>query len=65
MNIRQYSTNKSKSLLGSGRHIRDQQVVAELDSAMNKWIDTVPEHCMHSIHILISLLLLNSPLVIP
>ena len=50
LTIGQYSINKSQSLLGYGKDRRDQQVVAELDSAMNKWVDTVPNHCMYYAH---------------
>lgn len=39
-----YSTRKSKALSGLVGGQWEQRVVAELDSAMNKWIDSVPEH---------------------
>ncbi|KAI0779911.1 fungal-specific transcription factor domain-containing protein [Fomes fomentarius] len=39
-----YSINKSKLTLGYFGPEWEQRIVAELDSAMNKWIDTVPEH---------------------
>ena len=39
-----YSINKSKSLLGHGDSRWEQRIVAELDSALNKWVDTVPAH---------------------
>lgn len=41
----QYSINKSKILLGFVGPQWEQHIVAELDSALNKWIDTVPDHC--------------------
>ena len=40
----QYSINKSKILLGFVGPQWEQHIVAELDSALNKWIDTVPDH---------------------
>lgn len=39
-----YSINKLKVLLGFVGQQWEQQIVAELDSALNKWIDTVPDH---------------------
>ncbi|KZT23297.1 hypothetical protein NEOLEDRAFT_1180171 [Neolentinus lepideus HHB14362 ss-1] len=39
-----YSINKSKVLLGFVGQQWEQHIVAELDSALNKWIDSVPEH---------------------
>ncbi|KAI0260433.1 fungal-specific transcription factor domain-containing protein [Gloeopeniophorella convolvens] len=39
-----YSINKSKILLGFVGQQWEQHIVAELDSALNKWIDTVPSH---------------------
>lgn len=39
-----YSINKSKTLLGFVGQQWEQHIVAELDSALNKWIDSVPEH---------------------
>ncbi|KAM5543320.1 hypothetical protein V8D89_003194 [Ganoderma adspersum] len=39
-----YSINKSKQTLGYVGPEWEQRTVAELDSALNKWIDTVPEH---------------------
>ena len=29
-------------------HNWEQHIVAELDSALNKWVDSVPDHCMCS-----------------
>jgi hypothetical protein len=40
----QYSINKSKSFLGFVGPHWEQHIVAELDSALNEWIDTVPGH---------------------
>ena len=40
----QYSTNKSKALLGFVGSQWEERIVAELDSAMNAWIDSVPHH---------------------
>jgi hypothetical protein len=42
----QYSINKSKVFLGFVGQQWEQHFVAELDSALNQWIDAVPEHCM-------------------
>ena len=42
----QYSINKSKQTLGFVGPEWEQRTVAELDSALNKWIDTIPEHRM-------------------
>ncbi|KAF8315668.1 hypothetical protein DL93DRAFT_2078902 [Clavulina sp. PMI_390] len=39
-----YSFNKNKALLGFGGEKWDQLVVSELDSRMNKLLDSVPEH---------------------
>ncbi|EUC64915.1 fungal specific transcription factor, putative [Rhizoctonia solani AG-3 Rhs1AP] len=39
-----YSINKSKILLGFVGPQWEQHIVAELDSALNKWIDSVPDH---------------------
>ena len=40
----QYSINKSKVMLGFVGPQWEQHIVAELDSALNKWIDSVPDH---------------------
>ncbi|KAF9236278.1 fungal-specific transcription factor domain-containing protein [Melanogaster broomeanus] len=40
-----YSINKSKVLLGFVGQQWEQHIVAELDSALNKWVDAVPNHC--------------------
>ncbi|KAI0824059.1 fungal-specific transcription factor domain-containing protein [Trametes gibbosa] len=39
-----YSINKSKLLLGFVGQEWEERIVAELDSLLNKWIDTVPDH---------------------
>ncbi|KAG6840164.1 hypothetical protein C0991_008486 [Blastosporella zonata] len=39
-----YSINKSKIIMGFVGKQWEQHIVAELDSALNKWVDTVPEH---------------------
>ena len=40
----QYAINKSKILFGYVGHNWEQHIVAELDSALNKWVDSVPDH---------------------
>lgn len=40
----QYSINKSKILLGLVGSEWEQHVVAELDSTLNQWVDSVPDH---------------------
>ncbi|KAJ6578197.1 fungal-specific transcription factor domain-containing protein [Mycena capillaripes] len=39
-----YSTNRSKTLIGLGDDKWEEQVVVELDSALNTWFETIPEH---------------------
>ncbi|KAJ8087138.1 Gypsy retrotransposon integrase-like protein 1 [Marasmius tenuissimus] len=39
-----YSINKSRALLGLVGPQWEQRIVTELDSALNKWVDTVPEY---------------------
>ncbi|KIM40778.1 hypothetical protein M413DRAFT_167868 [Hebeloma cylindrosporum] len=39
-----YSINQSKILLGFVGQHWEQHVVTELDSALNKWVDSVPDH---------------------
>ncbi|KAJ3505766.1 hypothetical protein NLJ89_g7247 [Agrocybe chaxingu] len=39
-----YSINKSKILLGFVGQQWEQHIVAELDSSLNKWVDSVPDH---------------------
>ena len=41
----QYAINKSKILFGYVGPNWEQHIVAELDSALNKWVDSVPDHC--------------------
>ncbi|KAJ6557322.1 fungal-specific transcription factor domain-containing protein [Mycena vulgaris] len=41
---RLYASNKSKILMGWTGPEWEQRAVAELDSAMNNWLDTVPSH---------------------
>lgn len=45
----QYSINKSKALLGFVGQQWEQHIVAELDSALNKWVDSVPDHRRFSV----------------
>ncbi len=45
----EYSINKSKILLGFVGHQWEKRIVAELDSALSKWIDSVPIHCAWSL----------------
>ena len=44
ISVLQYSINKSKVLLGFVGQKWEQHIVAELDSALNRWIDAVPDH---------------------
>ncbi|KAG6901652.1 hypothetical protein C0995_009543 [Termitomyces sp. Mi166 len=39
-----YSINKSKIMLGFVGKQWEQHIVAELDSALNKWVDSIPDH---------------------
>ncbi|KAI0925293.1 hypothetical protein AcV7_005573 [Taiwanofungus camphoratus] len=39
-----YSINKSKILLGFVGPQWEQRIVAELDSSLNRWVDSVPDH---------------------
>uniref|UniRef100_A0A0W0EWG7 Xylanolytic transcriptional activator regulatory domain-containing protein n=1 Tax=Moniliophthora roreri TaxID=221103 RepID=A0A0W0EWG7_MONRR len=39
-----YCINKSKMMLGFTGPQWEQRVVSELDSALNQWVDSVPEH---------------------
>ncbi|KAI0360889.1 hypothetical protein OH77DRAFT_1393127 [Trametes cingulata] len=39
-----YSINKSKVLMGFVGQEWEERIVAELDSLLNKWVDTVPDH---------------------
>jgi hypothetical protein len=52
----QYSVNKSKILFGFAGPRWEQRIVAELDSALNNWVDSVPDHRLCpsiSVHLLI------------
>ena len=40
----QYSTKKSRIILGYVGKGWEQRIVMALDSALNKWVDYVPEH---------------------
>ena len=51
----QYSINKSKALLGFVGQQWEQHIVAELDSALNKWVDSVPDHRMFFVDLWFSL----------
>ena len=44
MFVIQYSINKTKAVLGLVGHDWQQRIVAEIDSALNGWIDSLPEH---------------------
>ncbi|KAJ6449377.1 fungal-specific transcription factor domain-containing protein [Mycena sanguinolenta] len=39
-----YSSAKSNNLATAGDRTWDEQIVKELDSALNKWVDGIPEH---------------------
>ncbi|PIL25392.1 transcription factor [Ganoderma sinense ZZ0214-1] len=39
-----YSSNKSKAQLGHSDQQWEQRIVAELDSGLNKWADSLPSH---------------------
>ncbi|TFK44159.1 fungal-specific transcription factor domain-containing protein [Crucibulum laeve] len=39
-----YSIKRPKNLFGRIIHPTEQQIISELDSAMNNWMDSVPEH---------------------
>ncbi|KAF7348956.1 Zn(2)-C6 fungal-type domain-containing protein [Mycena venus] len=39
-----YSLNKTKDLFAANDRAWDEHIVAELDSALNKWVDSIPEH---------------------
>ena len=40
----QYSSNKSKAQLGHSDKQWEPRIVAELDSGLNKWADSLPSH---------------------
>jgi hypothetical protein len=46
----QYGTKKSKAFLGYYGDDWEQKIVSELDSALNHWVDSVPEHCTPVFH---------------
>lgn len=53
----QYSINKSKILLGfAGEKDWAQNTVVELDTSLNQWLETVPEHRMWLTMLSLSLL---------
>ncbi|KAI0372641.1 hypothetical protein BV20DRAFT_963680 [Pilatotrama ljubarskyi] len=39
-----YSLRKSRTMLGNDHEQWEERIVAELDSELNRWIDTVPDH---------------------
>ncbi|KAJ7110599.1 fungal-specific transcription factor domain-containing protein [Mycena epipterygia] len=39
-----YGTNRSKAMIGLNDDMWEQKIVAELDSALNTWFDSVPSH---------------------
>ncbi|KAI1785161.1 fungal-specific transcription factor domain-containing protein [Ganoderma leucocontextum] len=39
-----YATNKSRAQLGQSDEQWEQRIVADLDSALNKWADSLPSH---------------------
>ncbi|KAJ7654864.1 fungal-specific transcription factor domain-containing protein [Mycena rosella] len=39
-----YSTNRSKLLIGLGDDTWEEKVVVQLDSALNTWFESIPEH---------------------
>lgn len=46
LTVLQYSINKSRILLGfAGEKDWAQNTVVELDTSLNQWLETVPEHC--------------------
>jgi hypothetical protein len=59
----QYSINKSKALLGFVGQQWEQHIVAELDSALNKWVDSVPDHRTCVVGLLFTALTLRATLV--
>jgi hypothetical protein len=62
----QYSINKSKVLLGFVGQEWEQRVVSQLDSALNQWVDSVPDHrTFHSSPRVLALTRFNSALGSP
>lgn len=47
----QYSLNKSKPLLGLAGRDRQQGIIAEVDSALNKWLDHLPPHRTYAFNV--------------
>ncbi|KAF8162154.1 fungal-specific transcription factor domain-containing protein, partial [Mycena galopus ATCC 62051] len=45
-----YSSNKAKNLYATGDGAWDEHIVSELDSALNKWVDGIPEHLRWDAH---------------
>ncbi|KAJ3518694.1 hypothetical protein NM688_g9402 [Phlebia brevispora] len=45
-----YSINKSKANFGRVGHGWEEQIVSELDSALNKFVDSIPEHLRWNPH---------------
>ena len=41
----QYAINRTKVALGRAGPQWEQDIVSEIDSALNAWVDAVPEHC--------------------
>ncbi|KAF9010740.1 fungal-specific transcription factor domain-containing protein [Cyathus striatus] len=39
-----YPIRRPKNLFGKAIHRTDQQIIAEMDSAMNNWMDSIPDH---------------------
>lgn len=44
----QYAIKRPKNMFGRVVQRSEQQIIAELDSAMNNWMDSVPQHRKHS-----------------
>jgi hypothetical protein len=42
--VSQYSIRKSKTLLGLVGPEAEQKIVSSLDSSLNEWVDSVPDH---------------------
>jgi hypothetical protein len=49
----QYSINKSKVNSGFVGHQWERKILSELNSALNKWVDSIPAHCkyVHCVYI--------------
>lgn len=39
-----YSINKSKAILGYRGDDWERRIVTELDSVLNRWVDSIPDH---------------------